>query len=162
MTCVIKNSATLAGSLFTLHASQIRIELPTLSDQDKEVNRRFYFLLVDVIHCRFYFGLLPYNFLLFLMFQVISSWGVQNKIDFLSLSYTRHAEDVRQVIIVPHLHPLLLRLPKMILMLNLSEIYLFYLNNLITEIFLLWCRLVSISPSGVTSVKLKFLQRLRI
>ncbi|KAJ0089206.1 hypothetical protein Patl1_32332 [Pistacia atlantica] len=61
--CVIKNTATLAGSLFTLHASQIIIELPTLSDKDKEV---------------------------------ISSWGVQNKIDFLSLSYTRHAEDVRQ------------------------------------------------------------------
>ena len=35
--CVIKNSATLTGSLFTLHASQIRIELPTLSDKDKEV-----------------------------------------------------------------------------------------------------------------------------
>lgn len=31
-------------------------------------------------------------------FQVISTWGVKNKIDFLSLSYTRHAEDVRQVI----------------------------------------------------------------
>ncbi|KAF2307497.1 hypothetical protein GH714_029171 [Hevea brasiliensis] len=61
--CVIKNSATLAGSLFTLHASQIRIDLPTLSDEDKEV---------------------------------ISTWGVQNKIDFLSLSYTRHAEDVRR------------------------------------------------------------------
>ncbi|KAK9289573.1 hypothetical protein L1049_007729 [Liquidambar formosana] len=60
--CVIKNSATLTGSLFTLHASQIRIDLPTLSDQDKEV---------------------------------ISTWGVRNKIDFLSLSYTRHAEDVR-------------------------------------------------------------------
>ncbi|XWS43480.1 hypothetical protein CRYUN_Cryun16bG0107800 [Craigia yunnanensis] len=59
--CVIKNSATLTGSLFTLHASQIRIELPILSDKDKEV---------------------------------ISSWGVQNKIDFLSLSFTRHAEDV--------------------------------------------------------------------
>ncbi|KAG8648624.1 pyruvate kinase 1, cytosolic isoform X2 [Manihot esculenta] len=28
--------------------------------------------------------------------EVISTWGVQNKIDFLSLSYTRHAEDVRQ------------------------------------------------------------------
>ncbi|KAL0333429.1 UNVERIFIED_CONTAM: Pyruvate kinase, cytosolic [Sesamum angustifolium] len=27
---------------------------------------------------------------------VISSWGAQNKIDFLSLSYTRHAEDVRE------------------------------------------------------------------
>ncbi|KAK4481140.1 hypothetical protein RD792_012018 [Penstemon davidsonii] len=61
--CLSKNSATLAGSLFTLHASQIRIELPTLSAADK---------------------------------QVISSWGVKNKIDFLSLSYTRHAEDVRE------------------------------------------------------------------
>ncbi|XP_073044385.1 pyruvate kinase 1, cytosolic-like [Primulina eburnea] len=61
--CVIKNSATLAGSLFTLHASQIHIDLPTLTDEDK---------------------------------KVISSWGVQNKIDFLSLSYTRRAEDVRE------------------------------------------------------------------
>nr|AIZ68207.1 pyruvate kinase, cytosolic isozyme-like isoform X1 [Albuca bracteata] len=60
--CVIKNSATLAGSLFTLHISQIHIDLPTLSDADKEV---------------------------------ISKWGVRNNIDFLSLSYTRHAEDVR-------------------------------------------------------------------
>ncbi|XP_057785204.1 pyruvate kinase 2, cytosolic-like isoform X2 [Salvia miltiorrhiza] len=34
--CLIKNSATLAGSLYTLHASQIRIELPTLTDKDKE------------------------------------------------------------------------------------------------------------------------------
>uniref|UniRef100_J3N605 Pyruvate kinase n=1 Tax=Oryza brachyantha TaxID=4533 RepID=J3N605_ORYBR len=61
--CVIKNSATLAGSLFTLHCSQIHIDLPTLSDEDKEV---------------------------------IKKWGAPNKIDFLSLSYTRHAEDVRQ------------------------------------------------------------------
>ncbi|KAK4396449.1 Pyruvate kinase, cytosolic [Sesamum angolense] len=61
--CVVKNSATLAGSLFTLHASQVPIDLPTLSDKDK---------------------------------KVISSWGLQNKIDFLSLSYTRHAEDVRE------------------------------------------------------------------
>lgn len=36
--CVIKNSATLAGSLFTLHGSQIHINLPTLSDNDKEVS----------------------------------------------------------------------------------------------------------------------------
>lgn len=36
--CVIKNSATLAGSLFTLHASQIRIDLPTLSETDKQVS----------------------------------------------------------------------------------------------------------------------------
>ncbi|KAK1382588.1 Pyruvate kinase [Heracleum sosnowskyi] len=60
--CLIKNSATLAGSLYTLHVSQIRIDLPTLTDKDKEV---------------------------------ISTWGVRNNIDFLSLSYTRHAEDVR-------------------------------------------------------------------
>ncbi|XP_061340212.1 pyruvate kinase 1, cytosolic-like isoform X2 [Gastrolobium bilobum] len=61
--CTIKNSATLTGALFTLHASQIHIDLPTLSEKDKEV---------------------------------IRTWGVKNKIDFLSLSYTRHAEDVRQ------------------------------------------------------------------
>ncbi|KAJ0973474.1 hypothetical protein J5N97_021433 [Dioscorea zingiberensis] len=61
--CMIKNTATLTGSLFTLHISQIHIDLPTLSDADKDV---------------------------------ISKWGVRNNIDFLSLSYTRHAEDVRQ------------------------------------------------------------------
>ncbi|KAK7344864.1 hypothetical protein VNO77_15045 [Canavalia gladiata] len=61
VTCVIKNSATLAGSLYTLHVSQIHIDLPTLTNKDKEV---------------------------------ISTWGVQNNIDFLSLSYTRHAEDI--------------------------------------------------------------------
>ncbi|KAK4345762.1 hypothetical protein RND71_035938 [Anisodus tanguticus] len=61
--CVVKNSATLAGSMFTLHASQVHIDMPTLTGRDKEV---------------------------------ISTWGVQNKIDFISLSYTRHAEDVRE------------------------------------------------------------------
>ncbi|XP_074564790.1 pyruvate kinase 1, cytosolic-like [Curcuma longa] len=61
--CTIKNSATLAGSLFTLHVSQIHISLPTLTEADK---------------------------------KAISTWGVRNKIDFLSLSYTRHAEDVRE------------------------------------------------------------------
>lgn len=35
--CMIKNSATLAVSLYTLHVSQIRIDLPTLTDKDKEV-----------------------------------------------------------------------------------------------------------------------------
>ncbi|KAK6136154.1 hypothetical protein DH2020_030127 [Rehmannia glutinosa] len=34
--CLIKNSATLAGPLYTLHVSQIRIDLPTLTDKDKE------------------------------------------------------------------------------------------------------------------------------
>ncbi|KAK1411796.1 hypothetical protein QVD17_32566 [Tagetes erecta] len=61
--CTIKNSATLAGALFTLHASQIHIDLPTLTETDK---------------------------------ANISTWGVANKIDFLSLSYTRHAQDVRE------------------------------------------------------------------
>jgi len=36
--CIIKNTATLAGSLFTLHCSQIHIDLPTLSDEDKDVS----------------------------------------------------------------------------------------------------------------------------
>uniref|UniRef100_K7KP97 pyruvate kinase n=1 Tax=Glycine max TaxID=3847 RepID=K7KP97_SOYBN len=53
--CTIENLTTLAGSLFTLHASQIHVDLPTLSDKDNE--------------------------------------GVKHKIDYLSLSYTRHAED---------------------------------------------------------------------
>ncbi|XP_051142353.1 pyruvate kinase 1, cytosolic-like [Andrographis paniculata] len=61
--CMIKNSATLSGALYTLHISRIHIDLPTLTNKDKEV---------------------------------ISTWGVQNKIDFLSLSYTRCADDVRQ------------------------------------------------------------------
>ncbi|KAL0317306.1 UNVERIFIED_CONTAM: Pyruvate kinase, cytosolic [Sesamum angustifolium] len=60
--CIIKNSATLAGSLYTLHVSQIHIELPTLTDKDKEV---------------------------------IRTWGARNSIDFISVSYTRHAEDLR-------------------------------------------------------------------
>ncbi|KAH9627063.1 hypothetical protein KSS87_023751 [Heliosperma pusillum] len=61
--CLIKNSATLAGPIYTLHACQVHIDRPTLSEKDKEV---------------------------------ISTWGVRNNIDFLSLSYTRHAEDVRK------------------------------------------------------------------
>lgn len=61
--CLIKNSATLTGILFTAHAAQVHIGLPTLSDADK---------------------------------RVIATWGVSNSIDFLSLSYCRHAEDVKQ------------------------------------------------------------------
>lgn len=37
MVCVINNSATLDGTLFTLHASQVQIDMPTLSEKDKEV-----------------------------------------------------------------------------------------------------------------------------
>lgn len=36
--CMIKNSATLSGQLYTLHVSQIHIDLPTLTDKDKEVS----------------------------------------------------------------------------------------------------------------------------
>ncbi|KAK9126517.1 hypothetical protein Scep_015363 [Stephania cephalantha] len=35
--CIIKNSATLAKSLCTIHVSQVRVDLPTLTDKDKEV-----------------------------------------------------------------------------------------------------------------------------
>ncbi|KAL0309613.1 UNVERIFIED_CONTAM: Pyruvate kinase, cytosolic [Sesamum radiatum] len=45
--CVVKNSATLAGSLFTLHASQVPIDLPTLSDKDKKA-REFLSKLGDL------------------------------------------------------------------------------------------------------------------
>ncbi|EFJ14750.1 hypothetical protein SELMODRAFT_234443 [Selaginella moellendorffii] len=61
--CRAKNAATLAGPLFTALASSVRIDLPTLSENDK---------------------------------KVIASWGKANRIDFLSLSYCRHAEDVKQ------------------------------------------------------------------
>ncbi|XP_077213699.1 pyruvate kinase 2, cytosolic-like [Tasmannia lanceolata] len=62
--CLVKNSATLAGFIFTMHASQVRINLPTLTEVDK---------------------------------KVISTWGSRNNIDFISLSYTRHVEDVREL-----------------------------------------------------------------
>jgi len=60
--CTVKNTATLTGSLFTAHVSQVRIDLPTLSDTD---------------------------------LKTMCTWGKKNSIDFLSLSYTRHADDVR-------------------------------------------------------------------
>eukprot|EP00850_Spirogloea_muscicola_P000411 SM000002S05491 [mRNA] locus=s2:37683:43916:- [translate_table: standard] len=60
--CHIKNSAILTGSLFTAHAAEVKISMPTLSEADK---------------------------------KIISGWGGRNSIDFLSLSFTRHAEDVR-------------------------------------------------------------------
>lgn len=37
VSCLIKNSATLAGSIFTIHVSQVHIDLPTLSSYDKQV-----------------------------------------------------------------------------------------------------------------------------
>nr|CAB3489665.1 unnamed protein product [Digitaria exilis] len=35
--CLVKNAATLAGPIFTLHASQVHISLPTLSEYDKQL-----------------------------------------------------------------------------------------------------------------------------
>lgn len=35
--CLVKNAATLAGPIFTLHVSQVHISLPTLSEYDKHV-----------------------------------------------------------------------------------------------------------------------------
>jgi hypothetical protein len=39
--CLVKNSATLTGAMFTAHAAQVQITLPTLSEFDKEVTRKF-------------------------------------------------------------------------------------------------------------------------
>eukprot|EP00475_Leptophrys_vorax_P038353 TRINITY_DN6744_c0_g3_i1.p1 TRINITY_DN6744_c0_g3~~TRINITY_DN6744_c0_g3_i1.p1 ORF type:complete len:372 (-),score=42.37 TRINITY_DN6744_c0_g3_i1:371-1447(-) len=61
--CFVKNSATLAGAVFTAHVAQVHIDLPTLSEADK---------------------------------RLLASWGQRNSIDIVSLSFTRHAEDVRQ------------------------------------------------------------------
>ena len=52
--CLVKNSATLAGSLFTAHASQVHIDLPTLTETDKEVC----FLLPYFCSCDFAWHLL--------------------------------------------------------------------------------------------------------
>ncbi|KAL4033512.1 hypothetical protein IC575_006605 [Cucumis melo] len=60
--CLVKNSATLVGTMYTLHAAESHIDLPTLTEKDR----------------------------------IIATWGVKNKIDFLSLSHARHVEDVRQ------------------------------------------------------------------
>ncbi|KQJ88946.1 pyruvate kinase 1, cytosolic [Brachypodium distachyon] len=62
--CLVKNTATLAGPIFTLHVSQVHISMPTLSEYDK---------------------------------QVISTWGLQNSVDIISLSHTRSSEDVREL-----------------------------------------------------------------
>ncbi|XWS43064.1 hypothetical protein CRYUN_Cryun16bG0069200 [Craigia yunnanensis] len=62
--CLVKNTATLAGLIFTMHVSQVHINMPTLNENDK---------------------------------LVISNWGKRNNVDFISLSYTRRAEDVREL-----------------------------------------------------------------
>ena len=50
--CVVKNSATLVGTMYTLHAAEIHIDLPTLTDKDKEVNSSVSCLLcLSLIAC---------------------------------------------------------------------------------------------------------------
>lgn len=61
--CNIKNSAVLRGKIFTAHVSQVRVGMPTLSEEDKK-NLRV--------------------------------WGVRNNCDIVSLSFTRHADDVKE------------------------------------------------------------------
>lgn len=53
--CTIKNTATLAGSLFTLHVSQIHIDLPTLTEADKNVRN----LALSLALCLSYFFNVP-------------------------------------------------------------------------------------------------------
>ncbi|KAH9620886.1 hypothetical protein KSS87_011243 [Heliosperma pusillum] len=62
--CQVKNNAKLTGFMFNLHVSRVQVDLPTLTDTDK---------------------------------QIISTWGTRNNIDIISLHYTRHADDVREV-----------------------------------------------------------------
>ncbi|KAM0844354.1 hypothetical protein ACQ4PT_057097 [Festuca glaucescens] len=62
--CLVKNTATLSGPIFTLHVSHVHISMPTLSEYDK---------------------------------QVISTWGLQNSVDIISLSHTRSSEDVSEL-----------------------------------------------------------------
>ncbi|KAA0036675.1 pyruvate kinase 2, cytosolic-like [Cucumis melo var. makuwa] len=71
--CLVKNSATLVGTMYTLHAAEIHIDLPTLTEKDRVTFFCFLFVM-----------------------PIIATWGVKNKIDFLSLSHARHVEDVRQ------------------------------------------------------------------
>jgi pyruvate kinase len=100
--CVIKNSATLTGALFTAHVTQVPVSLPTLSESDK---------------------------------KIISTWGVKNGIDFLSLSFTRNAEDVREVSVV---HDICVLLSVIIysyyILINIIFIYFYYI--LINIIFI--------------------------
>ncbi|KAG4910825.1 hypothetical protein JHK87_056941 [Glycine soja] len=53
VTCLVKNTATLSGSLFTVHVSQIHIDLPTLADKDKEA-REFLSKLGDLKQTHIY------------------------------------------------------------------------------------------------------------
>ncbi|WVY99021.1 hypothetical protein V8G54_031172 [Vigna mungo] len=47
ISCLVKNTATLSGPLFTVHVSQIHIDLPSLTDKDKEA-REFLSNLGDI------------------------------------------------------------------------------------------------------------------
>lgn len=62
--CHVRNSATLSGPLFTLHAEGVHINLPTVNEDDK---------------------------------KIIADWGVRNSIDFINLSFTRHADEILEM-----------------------------------------------------------------
>lgn len=47
--CLVKNSATLTGAMFTAHAAQVHVTLPTLSEFDKEVNAFMFPSLVSIL-----------------------------------------------------------------------------------------------------------------
>lgn len=63
VTCKCKNSATLSGSMLTVHLENISTQIPVLTQEDV---------------------------------SFICGWGKRNNIDFLSLSYTTCAADVRE------------------------------------------------------------------
>lgn len=44
--CLIKNTATLTGYIFTMHVSQAHINIPTLTDTDKQVLSFLVFMLI--------------------------------------------------------------------------------------------------------------------
>lgn len=60
--CVVKNSATLAGSLFTLHASQVHIDMPTLTEKDKEVSySKFMTIAKNDVHVTYDYEVSSYS-----------------------------------------------------------------------------------------------------
>lgn len=96
-----------------------------------------------------------FSWCFFFKFQNISTWGVRNKIDFLSLSYTRHAEDVREVSM------LLLLLTFMICWWLCTIIILFSLYMVTFNYLICKCRRGNFFRSLAILVKPKYLQRLK-
>lgn len=51
--CLVTNTATLAGPMFTLHVSKAHVSLPTLSDYDKEVRGLLGLFMLQKINLNF-------------------------------------------------------------------------------------------------------------